>query len=199
MYSPDLFKQIRLFVQKSHFLCRKDYLCKASAAKVYLAGGYIIMPRKGIQLPVNSVIIIALAIFVLLMLAAFFSKSGSELDKTQVNSAFNQGCSLLASAYSCDQNRMQDIKTNLVVNGQALNLLQVCRVSFNDQTKSALKCKFACQTCQKYVYDGSPCEDDSDCVSPLTPEGDWICARSIHQCQCGSTKCRKVIEGEPIP
>jgi len=156
------------------------------------------MRLKGIELPVNSVIVIALAIFVLLMIAAFFSKSGSELDRTQVNSAFNQGCSLLASAYSCDQDRMHDIKTNLVVNGQALNLLQVCQTSFNNGAMSELKCKFACQTCQKYVYDGSPCEDDSDCVSPLTPEGDWICAWSIHQCQCGSTKCRNVLEGGPI-
>lgn len=134
------------------------------------------MPDKGIALPVNSVIIIALAIFVLLMLAAFFSRSSGELDRTQVNSAFNQGCSLLASAYSCDQDRMPDIKTSLVLNGQAQNLLQVCRISFNDNTKSALKCKFACQTCQKFVTDGSPCEGPEDCISPLTPESDWTCA-----------------------
>jgi len=131
------------------------------------------MRLKGIELPVNSVIIIALAIFVLLMIAAFFSKSSGELDRTQINSAFNQGCSLLASAYNCDQERMQDIKTSLVLNGQAQNLLQVCKISFNDQTKSALKCKFACQTCQKYVYEGSPCEEPADCISPLT--SNWKC------------------------
>jgi len=49
------------------------------------------MPSKGIELPVNAVIIIALAIFVLLMLAAFFGKSVSELDQTQVNTAFKPG------------------------------------------------------------------------------------------------------------
>ena len=134
------------------------------------------MRLKGIELPVNSVIIIALAIFVLLMLAAFFSKSSGELDRTQVNSAFNQGCYLLASAYNCDYDKVDQIKTNLVMNGQALSLLQVCQASFNDNTKSKLKCKNACQTCQKYVYQGSPCEQtgedkNSDCRSPMTPIG----------------------------
>ena len=142
------------------------------------------MRLKGIELPVNSVIIIALAIFVLLMLAAFFSKSGSELDRTHVNSAFNQGCSLLASAYSCDHTRVHEIKTNLVVNGEALSLLQVCQASFNNPVMSELKCKNACQTCQKYVYDGSPCEDNSDCVSPLTPAKDWKCQPT--GCQCSA-------------
>ena len=136
------------------------------------------MNRKGIELPVNSVIIIALAIFVLLLLAAFFSKSSGELDKTQVNSAFNQGCSLLSSAYNCDHTRLKDVKTNLVVNGQAQSLLDVCRRSFNDGAMSELKCKNACQTCQKYVYQGSPCEKtgedpNGDCISPLTQ--DWKC------------------------
>jgi len=143
------------------------------------------MRLKGIELPVNSVIIIALAIFVLLMLAAFFSKSGSELDRTQVNSAFNQGCYLLASAYSCDHTRISGIKTNLVVNGQALNLLQVCQTSFNNPAMSELKCKFACQTCQRYVYEGSPCENtgddqNEDCKSPMTPGG---------TCDSISSKC----------
>jgi len=131
------------------------------------------MNRRGIELPVNSVIIIALAIFVLLMLAAFFSRSSGELDKTQVNSAFNQGCSLLASAYNCDYDKVDQIKTNLVVNGQAQTFFEVCKRSFNDRTMSELRCKNACQTCQKYVYQGSPCEEESDCISPLTQ--DWKC------------------------
>jgi hypothetical protein len=130
---------------------------------------------KGIELPVNSVIVIALAIFVLLMIAAFFGKSGSEIDKTQVNTAFNQGCSQLSSSYSCDHERMSEVKTSLVVNGQAKTLLDVCRMSFNNPSMSALKCKFACQTCPKRVYEGSPCEKPEDCISPLTADSDWSC------------------------
>jgi len=131
------------------------------------------MPQKGIELPVNSVIIIALAIFVLLMLAAFFGKSGGEIDKTQINTAFNQGCSQLSTSYNCDYTRINEVKTNLVINGQAKTLLQVCQMSFNDLKMSAFKCRKACQVCPNRVYDGSPCEDGTDCNTPLT--SDWEC------------------------
>jgi len=143
---------------------------------------------KGIALPVNSVIVIALAIFVLLMIAAFFSKSSGELDKTQVNTAFNQGCSQLSSIYLCDETKLSEIKTSLVANDQAKTLLDVCRMSFNNPTMSELKCKFACQTCPKRVFEGSPCEDDTDCWSPLTPENVWGCDTSIHTCECTQDK-----------
>jgi hypothetical protein len=162
------------------------------------------MAFKGIELPVNSVIIIALAIFVLLMLAAFFGKSGSELDKTAVNTAFNQGCSQLSSSYNCDYEKVSEVKTSLVVNGQEKTLLDVCRMSFNDPSKSALKCKFACQICPKRVTDGSPCEDNTDCQTPMTPEdGGWICrdpSDQIRVIECNgqsnkNCKCRSTTTG----
>jgi len=157
------------------------------------------MGNKGIELPVNSVTIIALAIFVLLMIAAFFAKSGSDIDKTQINTAFNQGCSQLSSAYNCDHEKLTDLKTSLVINGQSKTLLDVCRMRFNNPTMSAFKCMRACPTCPKRVYEGSPCEDQSDCITPLTPEGDWICAQSVHLCQCGSTNCRDIDENQINP
>jgi len=148
------------------------------------------MSLKGIELPVNSVIVIALAIFVLLMLAAFFGKSSGELDKTQVNTAFNQGCSQLASAFNCDYEKLADIKTSLVINGQAKTLLDVCRMSFNNPSMSAFKCMRACATCPKRVYYKSPCEGPDDfesCNSPLTPEGVWGCNEIDGKWGCSST------------
>jgi len=144
------------------------------------------MPPKGIELPVNSVIIIALAIFVLLMIASFFGKSGGELDKTQINTAFNQGCSQLSSSFNCDYENLADIKTSLVINGQAKTLLDVCRMSFNNPSMSAFKCKSACQTCSKRVTDGSYCEDDPDCQTPMTPETEWGCDQLNHACKCSN-------------
>jgi hypothetical protein len=128
---------------------------------------------KGIALPVNSVIIIALAIFVLLMISAFFGKSSGELATTEVTNAFNQGCSQLSSSYNCDYEKLPEIKTSLIINNEAKTLLDVCRMSFNNPSMSALKCKFACQVCPKRVFEGSPCEDPQDCISPLT--SDWNC------------------------
>jgi hypothetical protein len=136
------------------------------------------MLSKGIELPVNSVIIIALAIFVLLMLAAFFGKSSNELTTTQVTNAFNQGCSQLSSSYNCDYEKLPEIKTSLIINNEAKSLLDVCRMSFNNPSMSAFKCKKACRTCPKKVYQNSPCETtgsdpNEDCKSPLTPN--WNC------------------------
>jgi hypothetical protein len=139
----------------------------------------LLMPSKGITLPVNSVIIIALAIFVLLMLAAFFGKSSNELTTTQVTNAFNQGCSQLSSSYNCDYEKLPEIKTSLISNGEAKSLLDVCRMSFNNPSMSAFKCKKACQVCPNKVYRASHCETegssnkDEDCISPLTPN--WQC------------------------
>jgi hypothetical protein len=144
-----------------------------------LANWLLIMPSKGIELPVNSVIIIALAIFVLLIIAAFFSKSGGEIDKTQINTAFNQGCSQLSTTYNCDSEKISEVKTSIVENGWAKNLLDVCRMSFNNPTMSAFKCKSACQTCPKRVYDESPCEDNEDCLTPLTPYPQWTCEEKL--------------------
>jgi hypothetical protein len=154
------------------------------------------MPPKGIALPVNSVIIIALAIFVLLMLASFFGKSSSELTTTEITNAFNQGCSQLSSSYNCDYEKVSEVKTSLIVNGEVKNLLDVCRMSFNNPSMSALKCKFACLTCPKKIYDCSPCELDGEdpnenCKSPLTSL--WACESNAEVCG-GKNGCR----GGPI-
>jgi hypothetical protein len=152
------------------------------------------MPSKGMELPVNSVIIIALAIFVLLMLAAFFGKSGSELDQTQINTAFNQGCSQLSSSYNCDYERVPEIKTSLVINGQAKTLLDVCRMSFNNPSMSAFKCKKACQVCQNRVYDGSYCEDQTDCQTPLTSY--WPCQDCVPDPSSPPCPPNKICKGD---
>ena len=146
------------------------------------------MPSKGITLPVNSVIIIALAIFVLLMLAAFFGKSSNELTTTQVTNAFNQGCSQLSSSYNCDYERVPEIESSLIINNEAKTLLDVCRMSFSNPSMSAFKCKKACQVCPNKVYQGSFCEDNPDCYSPLTPEKVWGCDILTHTCGCTQDK-----------
>jgi len=151
---------------------------------------------KGITLPVNSVIIIALAIFVLLMLAAFFGKSSSDLTTTEITNAFNQGCSQLSTSYNCDYEKLSEIKTSLIINNEAKTLLDVCRMSFNNPSMSAFKCMKACQVCPNKVFDGSYCEDDTDCHSPLTPyNSGWACIdasnpHNTNSCRLGSLTCK---------
>jgi hypothetical protein len=138
---------------------------------------------KGIELPVNSVIIIALAIFVLLMLAAFFSKSSGEIDKTQIQSAFNSGCSQLSSMYDCtdDAEAWAKIKTSVVQNGNALTLKQVCQAYFNNPLMSEAQCRDACPVCKKTAAsEGTPCPNgDDDCKNPY---GTLICTSDGYCC-----------------
>ncbi|MGC9311024.1 MAG: hypothetical protein ACP5E4_04870, partial [Candidatus Aenigmatarchaeota archaeon] len=96
---------------------------------------------KGIALPVNSVIIIALAIFVLLMIAMFFGKSSEQLSTSELSSAFQQGCSVLSSGHNCNTDKVAEIQTSLIVGGEAKDLLYACRNYFNDPSMTAQQCK----------------------------------------------------------
>jgi hypothetical protein len=130
------------------------------------------------------------------MLAAFFGKSSNELTTTQVTNAFNQGCSQLSSSYNCDYEKLPEIKTSLIINSEAKSHLDVCRMSFNNPSMSAFKCKKACQVCPNRVYQDSYCEDNPDCHSPLTPENEWGCDFSKHACKCTHPeKCSNLIIG----
>ena len=136
------------------------------------------MRFKGIELPVNSVIVIALAIFVLLMLAAFFSKSGSEMDRTQVQNAFNQGCYQLSTTYDCREEGVDKIMTGLIKDNKALNLAEVCKNYLGNMLASSKDCVKACPQCgQKYATSGTPCPNgNEDCKSPY---GDLTCMSGI--------------------
>jgi hypothetical protein len=135
---------------------------------------------KGIELPVNAVIIIALAIFVLLMMAAFFSNSGSEVGKTQLKTAFDSGCSQLSSLHQCstDESVLKAINTNIVQNSKALSLLDVCRQYYNNPLMSAADCVKACSVCSssKFVTERMACDTangNKDCQGPYT--SNWEC------------------------
>jgi hypothetical protein len=136
---------------------------------------------KGIELPVNSVIVIALAIFVLLMLAAFFGKSGGEMDRTQLQSAFNQACYQLSSANNCDTEKAKTMMSGYISSGKALSFVDVCRSYLNDMTADAAKCVKNCPQCNtQYVSSGSACPEGvaegADCGSPY---GTLICKTGI--------------------
>lgn len=150
------------------------------------------MRFKGIELPVNSVIVIALAIFVLLMLAVFLTKGTGDMDRTQLGNAFNAGCSQLAMSYDCQSSGVGSITTNYQIGGKALSFLDACRQYINNGLASADDCVRNCPQCgTQQVSSGSPCPTDpqthnqiaegADCRSPY---GSLVCKSGI--C-CAST------------
>jgi len=133
---------------------------------------------KGIELPVNAVIIIALAIFVLLMLAAFFGKSSEGFTDTQYQSAFYSACAQWSSGGCSDNDFNQDkIKTSMNDGKNAFSLRQVCQSYLKDPSADVTKCKNACTSCpKKFVGEGTQCKDiasTTECSSLLT-DG-WKC------------------------
>jgi hypothetical protein len=59
---------------------------------------------KGLELPVNMIIVIALAVLVLVVIAAFFAtQTGSGFNTIALESSFSSACNQLRTAYSCGE------------------------------------------------------------------------------------------------
>jgi len=140
---------------------------------------------KGIELPVNSVIVIALAIFVLLMLAAFFGKSSEGFTDTQYQSAFYSACAQWSNGGCSDSdfNDESKIKTSMSDGTTAYSLKRVCQSYLKNPMAGADDCKNACTSCpKKFVGSGTLCTtvkaDSEECDSLLTKDWDCVIAGS---------------------
>ncbi len=131
------------------------------------------MRLKGISLPVNSVIIIALAVMVLLMLAAFFTGVFRQTGSVDVGNAWTQGCSILKHTYNCNGSKVAEIKTSDITGDNVDDsLLVVCRAKYKDDTVSKYWCRNKC--CATVITEGTPCKDPKDCRIGWG-KGDWKC------------------------
>lgn len=75
---------------------------------------------KGISLPINTIVVVAIAILVLMVMAGFFSLNvGSGINTIQLNSAISSACNVLTSTYNCDPNRLDDAKARIKLPGQS--------------------------------------------------------------------------------
>jgi hypothetical protein len=125
--------------------------------------------RRGITLPVNSVIIIALAIFVLLMLAMFLGRSSGQLGYAELATSYREGCSQLKSSYQCSTEGVTQVTTSFTEEGEAKDLLYVCRKYHNNPIMTVQQCRWSCSGCEKRVYAGTECTVGSDdCDTPYT-------------------------------
>ena len=102
------------------------------------------MKMKGIELQVNSVIVIALAIMVLLMIAAFLMVGG-DTSSMDLEKAWNQGCGVLKNTHNCDRSIVDSLQVlDVTGDGIADNLLTICRAKYNDQTLTGTYCRNQC-------------------------------------------------------
>jgi hypothetical protein len=97
---------------------------------------------KGISLPINTVIVVVIAILVLSIVVFFFVTGTNPFIFTKYESEFNKGCEIYVRTG-------QDIK-NIVLgdvnlNGSNDNLLTVCRLRFSNKGMSKGDCENECK------------------------------------------------------
>ena len=64
-------------------------------------------------MPIELIVIIAIAVLVLIVLAAFFSGAfGGSTGTIDLQTAFNSACNKLRNVYNCDQNSVSDVKVS---------------------------------------------------------------------------------------
>ncbi|MBI4163127.1 MAG: hypothetical protein HY513_05575 [Candidatus Aenigmarchaeota archaeon] len=63
---------------------------------------------RGLELPINIIVIIAIAVLVLTVIAAFFTGAlGGGTNAIATEQAFQKGCQLLRTVQACDSGRIE--------------------------------------------------------------------------------------------
>jgi hypothetical protein len=74
---------------------------------------------KGISLPVNTIVIVAIAVLVLMVVGGFFSINvGGSINQIELNTAINKACNTLTTTYNCNGDRLLDVSANFKEPGE---------------------------------------------------------------------------------
>ncbi len=110
------------------------------------------MRLKGISLPVNAVIVIALGIMVLLLVAAFFAGGAGKMNKATLENAWTQCCSTIQTVHKC--NTSTDLskinpRFDINSNGTTEDCKFICKEKFGltTITYDSKECVCACSGC----------------------------------------------------
>ena len=152
------------------------------------------MRMKGISLPVNAVVVIALAIFVLLMMAAFFGGGFGQTTQVNAASAWSRACSTLKTSYECKE---MDFSTEFDIDGDGYgdSFVKICRAYFDNPDLSLRECRDkCCGTTTKYLSrEGESCVSNTDCQEGLSCIYGKCCDTSSKATQigedCSSKEC----------
>lgn len=82
--------------------------------------------KKGMELPINMIVIIALAVLILVIITAFTtSQVGQGVSSIDVERAFASACTELRTVNNCADAKVREIKENVQGMGEQ-TLLQLC-------------------------------------------------------------------------
>ena len=108
--------------------------------------------KKGLALPIEMIVIVAVALIVLVVVAAFFAAQfGTGANTIELQQAKSKACGALLSAYNCDPNAVNTIKITLS-DGTSMTLMQLCQKE-GITTKEA--CVNSCAGCKQISSGGT--------------------------------------------
>ena len=101
------------------------------------------MNMKGISLPVEMIVIVAIVVMVMVVLAGFFiSGSGKQVNAISDDAAFGKGCVDLGTRFNCAvKTSKQDALAGVKISDYG-NLLNACEKKFSASETSFYKSTF---------------------------------------------------------
>jgi hypothetical protein len=103
---------------------------------------------KGLELPINMIVVIAIAVLVLTVVAAFFvGQTGGGVDTVRFESAFTSACTTWRTAYNCADTNMGLVPVNFKFSGQTqnANMDQMCKYKILGSTTTGTYSTTDCQ------------------------------------------------------
>jgi hypothetical protein len=116
---------------------------------------------KGISLPINAIVIVAIAVLVLVVIAAFFSgmliPSSLEIQR---ESALNKACNIWRTSYNCDPDKMNEV---------TVAHTEPSEPSRTDPYSVEELCTLVGLIGSSYDPDDNACRAKCNCPTPVTP------------------------------
>jgi hypothetical protein len=97
---------------------------------------------KGIELPTNTIIVLVMGLFVLILVSVWLVNGFKPLDDTRVESVLNEGCKKLA--FDNSQKPEEIIAGDMNGDGKQDKLLDACRLYTKDMSLDSDKCINVC-------------------------------------------------------
>jgi hypothetical protein len=114
--------------------------------------------RKGVELPTNTMIVLILGIFVLVLVALYVSRSFNPMADASADSAVNQGCQKYAQMGSNPETVETLMVGDIDNDGKGDTLLKACQISMKNPTMTKEACVNVCASKFPSLIDRSPTE-----------------------------------------
>jgi hypothetical protein len=117
--------------------------------------------RKGVELPTNTVIVLALGIFVLVLVVLYVARGFNPLADASADSAVNQGCQKYAQMGGSPEIAGTLMVGDIDNDGKGDTLLKACQMSMKNPTMNAAECVNVCASKFPNLIERVPIDEET--------------------------------------